>query len=74
MTKDIRKERINGQIVWGVNVSFDETIVRRYYYATRQQAQHADISDGIGDESGKIRSRAIIRRVYGRAVNGEDKA
>ena len=39
--------------VWGVNVWFGSgcvTNVRRYYYATREAAQKADISDEIGTD------------------------
>ena len=48
VTRSVKKESDG---TWGANVWFGShyvTDVRRYYYATRKQAQDADIGDGIG--------------------------
>jgi hypothetical protein len=42
---------------WGATVWFGSrpaTEIRRYYYATREYARHADISDDIG-KNGRVR-------------------
>lgn len=48
ITKDVRREPDG---TWGANVWWGSgcvTCVRRYYYATREAARHADISDEPG--------------------------
>lgn len=48
ISRNVRRETINGQRVWGCNVWFGSdpaTTLRRYYYGTRAAARLADISD-----------------------------
>ena len=54
VTKSVRREPLG---LWGATVWFGShyvTNVARYYYRTRTQARHADISDAPGDRSGRV--------------------
>lgn len=56
ISRDIRKEQIDGIWVWGRNVWFGSgcvTNIRRYYYRTRMHAVQGDISDDIG-KAGRV--------------------
>ena len=51
ISQDIRREEVDGRLLWGRNVWFGSgcvTNARRYYYLTRLAAVQADISDEIG--------------------------
>jgi len=54
LRRDVRRETLpGGRTAWGATVSFGgaggmATNVRRYHYATLEQASAADISDDVG--------------------------